>query len=78
MTNQTENYIILKPISERFNRIAKEITDDELKWLIKDTIKEQLKAAVNFWKLQDMIDEFIDEHEDKIKGILIESMKKRL
>jgi hypothetical protein len=31
MSNQTENYIILKPIAERFNRIANSITDDEIK-----------------------------------------------
>ena len=31
MENKTESYIILKPIAERFSRIANEITDDENK-----------------------------------------------
>ena len=36
MENRTESYIILKPIAERFNRIAKEISDEEIKNLIKN------------------------------------------
>jgi len=33
MKSQTENYIILKPIAERFNRIANSISDDEIRSL---------------------------------------------
>lgn len=78
MENKTETYVILKPISERFNRISKEITDDEIKYLIKDTIREQLKKGIDFYNLQELIEEFIDSREDEIKAILIESIKKRL
>ena len=28
MSNQTESYIVLKPIAERFTRVASEITDE--------------------------------------------------
>ena len=38
--NQTENYIILKLIAERFNKIANSISDDEIKSLIKDEIRK--------------------------------------
>jgi len=76
--NQTENYVILKPISERFNRIAKEITDDELKQITKDTLKEQLKSTVNFWRLQEMLEEVMEEREEEIKAMIMESMKKKL
>jgi hypothetical protein len=78
MNNTTESYIILKPISERFNRIAKEITDDEIKYLIKDTIKEQLIKTVSLWKAQDVIDEFIYDHEDEIKELTMASIKDKL
>lgn len=78
MDNKTETYVILKPISERFNRISREITDDEIKYLIKDTIKEQLKTGVDFGRLQELIEEFIESHEDDIKAMLMESIKKRL
>ena len=42
MENKTESYIILKPIAERFNRITNEITDDEIKDLIKSSLREQI------------------------------------
>lgn len=35
MENKTESYIVLKPIAERFSRIANEITDADIKQLIK-------------------------------------------
>lgn len=47
MSNQTESYIVLKPIAERFSRIASEITDDEIKSLIKSEMREQIRS-VNF------------------------------
>ena len=50
MSKQTENYIVLKPIAERFNRIAKEISDDDIKYIIKDAMREQIKDIFDFFK----------------------------
>lgn len=73
-----ENYVILKPISERFSRISKEITDDEIRCLIKDELRKQLGKAIDFGRLQDVIEEVMDESEDKIKEMIMESMKRKL
>ena len=78
MSKETETYIILKPISERFNRIAKEMTDEEIKHLLKETIKEQISKTVDLWKAQDIIDEFIDKHEDDIKELTLKAIKDKL
>ena len=32
MTNQTQDYITLKPIAERFKEVAMSISDDETIW----------------------------------------------
>jgi len=76
--SKTETYIILKPISERFNRISKEITDDEIRIIIKDTIRKQLKEGINFYKLQELIENYIDDQDSNIKTILMDSIRKRL
>ena len=41
MKEHTENYLILKPIAERFSRVASEITDDDIKYIIKQVMKEK-------------------------------------
>lgn len=51
MNKQTENYIILKPIAERFNRIAKSITDDEIKSLIKNELRNQINKECKFGEI---------------------------
>ena len=70
MDNKTENYVILKPISERFNRIANEITDDEIKYIIKSEIREQV-SRINFYSaVAELISEYLEEDgtaEDIIK-----------
>lgn len=66
MDNQTESYIVLKPLADRFNRIAKEITDDEIKSLIKGEIREQIKT-INFkHDVQAIISDYIETHESDI------------
>lgn len=35
MTNQTQDYITLKPIAERFKEVANSISDEEIKSIIK-------------------------------------------
>ena len=38
MTNQTQDYITLKPIAERFKEVAMSISDDEIKSIIKEEL----------------------------------------
>ena len=78
MKEQTEAYLILKPISERFNKIAKEITDSEIKSLMKDTLRERLKSEVDFSGIQELVDNFMEEREDDIKEMIMESLKRKL
>jgi glyceraldehyde-3-phosphate dehydrogenase/erythrose-4-phosphate dehydrogenase len=75
---QTENYIILKPIAERFNKIAKEISDDDIKYIIKEAMREQIKGIFDFSRLEDFTDEFIEDNEDSIKKMIAESISNRL
>jgi len=42
--NQTRDYITLKPIAERFKEVAATISDDKIKCLIKNELREQIMA----------------------------------
>ena len=75
---QTENYVILKPISERFSRIANEITDEELKYIIVSTLRQQVEQKVNFTDIVTICDAYVDDHEDDIKEWTEEAIKNRL
>lgn len=78
MENQTESYIVLKPIAERFSRIANEITDEEIRTLIKSELSQQLRS-INFsaW-VGDALGEWVSENEDTIKKLALESLTAKL
>lgn len=78
MNNQTENYIILKPIAERFNKIAKEISDSDIKYIIKEAMGEQIKGVFDFGRLEELTEEYIADNEDSIKEMISESIISRL
>lgn len=69
MTDQTQDYIVLKPIAERFKKVADKITDDDIKWLIKDELREQIRTQVN---LGNYVDEIVAEFFEQ------ENMKERI
>ena len=77
MNNQTENYIILKPISERFNRIANEITDDEIKGLIKYEMGQQLGKIDFYSTISNIVEDYLDEHTDDILELYKREVKNR-
>ena len=79
MENKTESYIILKPIAERFNRIANEITDAEIKDLIKSSLREQIACIDLSSYLREVADNYFDSEEnfDKIQKIIEESIKNK-
>ena len=77
MSNQTENYIILKPIVERFSRIANEMTDDDIKNLIKSSLREQL-STIDIGRLVGyIIDEYFENQSniESINDIIEKSIK---
>lgn len=78
MTQQTENYLILKPIAERFNRVASEITDDDIKYMITSLMKEKIADAIDFGVVTDVINEYIEEHSEEITHAAMDSLAKRL
>lgn len=78
MEKQTENYIILKPIAERFNEVAKEISNDDIKNIIKEAMREQIKGIFDFGRLEELTDEYIEENEDDIKDMIATSISNRL
>lgn len=48
MTKQTEDYLSLKPLAERFQKAANRITDEELDYIIRSKIKEQIENQIDF------------------------------
>lgn len=48
MTKQAQDYIILKPIAERFKEVAMSIPDDEIRDIIKDELRKQVREQFNF------------------------------
>lgn len=78
MTRQTENYLILKPIAERFNRVSSEITDDDIKYMIKSLMKQKIAEAIDFSVVSDIINDYLDEHKEEIAHAAMDSLAKRL
>lgn len=77
MTQQAESYLILKPIAERFNRVAAEITDDDIEYIIKQLLKEKIANLLDLSSINDLIQEWIDNNEDMIIRAFKESLAER-
>ena len=82
MNNQTDNYIILKPMSERFNEVAKSITEDDMKTLIKERLRAKIDEQLNHldfqWKVQEIFDEYISANIGNIEDMLKNAIAIRL
>ena len=77
MENKTESYIVLKPITERFNRIANEMTDVEIKDLIKSELREQIKLCDFGHDVKIIVDEWFEEDKnvESVKSLIEQSIK---
>lgn len=51
MNKQTEDYISLKPIADRFRKAADSISDDELKEIIKDGLRSKVREELECMEL---------------------------
>ena len=78
MTQYTENYLILKPIAERFSRVASEITDDDIKYIIKQLMKEKIAEAIDFSVVQEKLTEWIDNNSDQVIHAMQDAISERL
>lgn len=84
MTKQTEDYLSLKPLAERFQEAANRITDEELDYIIKSKIKEQIEKQIDFSSFGTAIEEVIEnwfednENCNFVLDTLRESIERRL
>ena len=78
MENKTESYIVLKPIAERFARVASEITDDEIRALIKSEMRDQLKTVnFNHW-VGGILEEWVDDNAETIRTLAATCLAERM
>ena len=78
MTQQSETYLILKPIAERFNRVASEISDDDIKYIIKQVMKEKIAEAITFDDVTSLLQEWVDNNSDTIIHAMQDSIAERI
>ena len=84
MTKQTEDYLSLKPLAERFKEVANRITDEELDYIIRSKIKEQIEEQVDFSSfgtaMEEVIENWFEDNENCnfVLDTLRESIERRL
>lgn len=78
MTNQTQDYITLKPIAERFKEVAATISDEEIKYLIKDELREQIRTQVDFGStIAQWVEDMLNDDESWVE-LVINCMKESI
>lgn len=80
MTKQTEDYLSLKPLAERFKEAANRITDKELDCIIRSKIKEQIEEQIDFSSLGIAIEETIENWFDDNENcnFVLDTLKKSI
>lgn len=78
MTNQTQDYITLKPIAERFKEVANSISNEEIKSLIKQELREQIRTQVDFGStIAQWVDDMLEDDESWVE-LVISCMKESI
>lgn len=80
MSKQVQDYISLKPIADRFREIANTISDDEIKFLIKEELRNQIREQVEFGStISEWVDEMLEEDDmvELVRHSLVESIKSK-
>ena len=68
MGNQVNDYISLKPISDRFKEVALSITDSEIKNLILQELKSQIREQVTFGQtIAEWVDTMLEDDESWVE-----------
>ena len=78
MSEQTESYIILKPIAERFNRIANELTDEDIRNIIKSELRNQIQKLDFTSEIETIVEDYIEDNPDEILSMYKTGLKERL
>ena len=78
MTKQTQDYVTLKPIAERFKEVAMSITDDEIKSVIKEELRNQIRDQVDFgYTIGQWVDDMLENDESWVE-LVISCMKESI
>lgn len=80
MTKQTEDYLSLKPLAERFRETANRITDEELDYIIRSKIKEQIESQIDFSSFGTTIEEVIENwfEDNENCNFVLDTLKKSI
>ena len=78
MSEQTENYIVLKPIAERFNRIANELTDEDIRNIIKSELRNQIQKLDFTSEIETIVEDYIEDNPEEILSMYKTGLKERL
>jgi len=80
MSKQVQDYISLKPIADRFKEVANTISDDEIKLLIKEELRNQIRNQVEFGSvISEWVEEMLEEDEmvELVRNSFVESIKSK-
>ena len=85
MNRQTEDYISLKPIADRFKDVANSITDDEIRNMIKNSLQRQIDEQLDLgldalgYHVTDIIDNWFDDcnNENFVITLIENGLKKK-
>lgn len=78
MTKQTQDYVTLKPIAERFKEVAMSITDDEIKSITKEELRNQIRDQVDFgYTIGQWVDDMLENDESWVE-LVISCMKESI
>ena len=78
MSRQVQDYITLKPIAERFKEVAMSISDNEIKALIKEELREQIRSQVDFGRtIGEWVDDMLTDDESWVE-LVISCMKESI
>ena len=82
MSKQTEDYISLKQIADRFREAAKSISDDELREIVKDGLRSKVREELDCMELplEEIVESWFEDEKNVawILNSLKESIENRL
>ena len=82
MSKQTEDYISLKPIADRFREAAKSISNEELREIVKDGLRSKVREELDCMELplEEIVESWFEDEKNVawILNSLKESIENRL
>lgn len=82
MNKQTLDYIALKPLSDKFKEVSKNISNDDIENIIKDEIREKVKEDLDGVEIPlcDIVEEWFssDENTEWVINTLKQSINNKL